>query len=146
MRWSRPLFDGSFEHSLHTCGFPLFSGVPHARMLACCAHSGLVLSDKMLVFGGLSFASGLVDDFFLINTGSCFFLLAIALSQFRALQSQSGLESRTSARCFRALICAQLSSLLALRSDFTFKLVLVGDSSVGKSCLMTRFEIGRAHV
>lgn len=31
-------------------------------------HSSIVVSDKMLVFGGLAFATGLVDDFFFINT------------------------------------------------------------------------------
>jgi GTPase SAR1 family protein/N-acetylneuraminic acid mutarotase len=57
MVWSRPLFDGSFEHTLH-------GGV------------SLSLNNKILVYGGLSFASssfdgssgGLSAESFLLNT------------------------------------------------------------------------------
>jgi len=64
-------------------------------------HAAIVVSDKMLSFGGLSPTGGLVDDFFFVNT----------------VTIRSGVTE----------------------NDHTFKLVLIGDSSVGKSCLMTRF-------
>jgi len=78
MRWARPLFDGSFEHVMH---------------------ASVVVSDKLLVFGGLSSTGTLLNDFFFANT----------------VTIHSGVTEKT------------------------FKLVLVGDSGVGKSCLMTRF-------
>jgi Ras-related protein Rab-1A len=80
MRWIRPLFDGSFEHQMHAC---------------------VVLSNKLLSFGGLSLSNNVLDDFFFVNTVSI----------------HAGMT----------------------QNDYTFKLVLVGDSAVGKSCLMTRF-------
>ena len=33
-------------------------------------------------------------------------------------------------------------TLILVCSDFLFKLVLIGDSSVGKSCLLLRFAVG----
>lgn len=103
MKWARPLFDGSFEHMLH---------------------SACVVSDKMLVFGGLASNNGLVDDFFFINTVT--------------------IRSGVTEKCVRARACsncgfAHRRCRCLLRSDHTFKLVLVGDSGTGKSCLMTRF-------
>lgn len=79
-KWSRPLFDSAFEHLLH---------------------SAVVVSDKLLVYGGLSFNQGYLADFFFVNTVSI-------------------RPGKT-------------------KNDHTFKLVLIGDSGVGKSCLMTRF-------
>ena len=79
-RWTRPLYDGKFEHEMH---------------------SSVVVSNRMLVLGGLSFTKGLLNDFFFLNTVHV--------------------------------------DVASASSDYTFKIVLAGDSEVGKSCLMLRF-------
>lgn len=38
-----------------------------------------------------------------------------------------------------AFFKTELSMSLSFRSDFLFKLLLIGDSGVGKSCLLLRF-------
>jgi len=47
MRWSRPLFDGVFEHEMH---------------------GSAVVGDKLVVFGGLTFNKGLLSHFLVVNT------------------------------------------------------------------------------
>lgn len=47
MRWSRPLHDGIFDHEMH---------------------SGAVVSDKLMLFGGLTFNKGLLDQLLVVNT------------------------------------------------------------------------------
>eukprot|EP00455_Lapot_gusevi_P015971 TRINITY_DN1814_c0_g1_i6.p1 TRINITY_DN1814_c0_g1~~TRINITY_DN1814_c0_g1_i6.p1 ORF type:complete len:429 (+),score=44.51 TRINITY_DN1814_c0_g1_i6:82-1368(+) len=49
MRWTRPLYEGQFEVQLHAAD---------------------IVSEKMLVLGGLTATSGPIDDFYFINTVS----------------------------------------------------------------------------
>jgi Ras-related protein Rab-1A len=96
-RWSKPLYEGS---------------------LSLRAQTGCVLSDKLMIFGGVREKSSLavVGSSELSVAKKLFFLTVLEIKE-----SSAGSPSASDA------------------SQLKFKIVTVGDSGVGKSCLLTRF-------
>ena len=92
-KWSKPLYEGS---------------------LSIRAQSGCVLSDKLMIFGGVKEkpSSAVVGGAELSIAKKLFFLNVLEIKEGSPVDDAS---------------------------SFKFKIVTVGDSGVGKSCLLTRF-------